>query len=68
MTTIKKMQHDGKSQEEIDKKREEMKMFAEWYKNPLIRFGMTLLEIFPVGLVITLIAAGILRKKEVLPA
>ena len=66
--TIKKMQHDGKSQEEIDKKREEMKMFAEWYKNPFIRFGMTLLEIFPVGLVITLISAGILRKKEVLPA
>lgn len=66
--TIKKMQHDGKSQEEIDKKLEEMKMFAEWYKNPLIRFGMTLLEIFPVGLVITLISAGLLRKKEILPA
>lgn len=66
--TIKKMQHDGKSQEEIDKKLEEMKMFAEWYKNPFLRFGMTLMEIFPVGLVITLISAGILRKKEVLPA
>ncbi|MFA6440364.1 MAG: DUF4199 domain-containing protein [Bacteriovoracaceae bacterium] len=66
--TIKKMQHDGKSQEEIQKKREEMKMFAEMYKNPLIRFGMTLLEIFPVGLVITLVSAGILRKKAILPA
>lgn len=66
--TIKKMQHAGKSQEEINKKREEMKMFAEWYKNPFIRFGMTLMEIFPVGLVITLISAGILRRKEVLPA
>lgn len=66
--TIKKMQHEGKSQEEIEKKREEMKMFAEMYKNPFIRFGMTLLEIFPIGLLITLISAGILRKKEVLPA
>lgn len=66
--TIKKMQHEGKTQEEIEKKREEMKMFAEMYKNPFIRFGMTLLEIFPVGLVITLISAGVLRKKEILPA
>lgn len=65
--TIKKMQHDGKSQEAINEKLEEMKMFTELYKNPFIRFGMTLLEIFPVGLVITLVSAGILRKKEVLP-
>jgi hypothetical protein len=40
----------------------------EMYQNPLIRFGMTLMEIFPVGLVITLITAGVLRKKEILPA
>ncbi|MFA6456481.1 MAG: DUF4199 domain-containing protein [Bacteroidota bacterium] len=66
--TIKKLQHEGKSQEEIEKKREEMKMFTELYKNPFIRFGMTLMEIFPVGLVITLVAAGILRKKTILPA
>lgn len=65
--TVKKMTHDGKTQEQIDAKLEEMKSFAEMYKNPFIRFGMTLMEIFPVGLVIALISAGILRKKEVLP-
>lgn len=65
--TVKKMKHDGKTQEQIDAKLEEMKSFAEMYKNPFIRFGMTLMEIFPVGLVIALISAGILRKKEVLP-
>ncbi len=65
---IKKMQHDGKSQQEIAKKTEEMKSMAEMYKNPFIRFGMTLMEIFPVGLAITLISAGILRKKAILPA
>jgi hypothetical protein len=64
----KKMQHDGKSQEEINKKLEELKSMAEMYKNPFIRYGMTLAEIFPVGLVIALISAGILRKKEILPA
>jgi len=59
---LKKMQSEGKPQEVIDKKREEMKALAEMYKNPFIRFGMTLAEIFPVGLAITLISAGILRK------
>jgi len=39
----------------------------EMYKNPFIRFGMTLMEIFPVGLIISLISAGLLRKKEFLP-
>jgi hypothetical protein len=29
---------------------------------------MTFLEIFPVGLLITLITAGLLRKSEFLPA
>lgn len=66
--TAKKMQHEGKSQEETDKKLGEMKSFAEMYKNPFIRYGITLMEIFPIGLVITLISAGVLRKKEMLPA
>jgi hypothetical protein len=45
-------------------------MDALWesYKNPVIRFGFTLMEIVPVGLVLTLISAGLLRKKEFLPA
>jgi Protein of unknown function (DUF4199) len=38
----------------------------EMYKNPAIRFGMTLMEIFPVGLAISLLSAGLLRKKEFL--
>ncbi|MDP1677828.1 MAG: DUF4199 domain-containing protein [Bacteroidota bacterium] len=65
--TAKKMKHDGKSQEEIAKKLEEMKSLAEMYKNPFIRFGITLMEIFPIGLAIALISAGVLRKKEILP-
>jgi fumarate reductase subunit C len=56
------------SEVEIQKAKDEWAGFLEMYKNPFVRFGMTLVEIFPVGLVITLICAALLRKKEFLPA
>ncbi|MFA6541246.1 MAG: DUF4199 domain-containing protein [Bacteroidota bacterium] len=65
---VKQMQQNGKSQAEIDTKVEELKSMGEVYKNPFIRFGISLTEIFPIGLAIALISAGILRKKEILPA
>jgi len=52
--------------DEIDRTRNEMAAFAEMYKNPLIRFGMTLAEILPVGILVTFLSASILRRKEVL--
>jgi hypothetical protein len=45
-----------------------MSQMKEWYKNPILRFGMTLTEVLPVGILIALLSAGILRKKGVLPA
>jgi zinc transporter ZupT len=65
---IAKMKQEGAAQEKIDAKIKEMESMKEMYKNPFMRYGMTLAEIFPVGLVIALISAGILRKKESLPA
>lgn len=38
------------------------------HKNPVVRFGMTLAIILPVGIVIALISAAVLRKREFLPA
>jgi hypothetical protein len=38
------------------------------YENPFIRFPMTLMEIAPVGILISLISAGLLRMKGFLPA
>lgn len=39
----------------------------EMYKNPLVRFAFTSIEVLPVGLIITLLSATLLRRKEVLP-
>jgi len=64
---IKKQRESGATEEMIKATQKEMADFTELYKNPVIRFGMTLLEIFPVGLLITLICAALLRRKEILP-
>lgn len=66
---VDKMVSDGASQAEIDDTRAEMESFNELYdESLLIRFGVTLMEILPVGVVITFLSAALLRKREVLPA
>jgi hypothetical protein len=62
--TLNKMKAKGASPAEIDQKAKEMADMAEIYKNPVIRFGFTVLEILPVGIVITLVCAAGLRKKD----
>ncbi len=46
----------------------EMEQMKAQYGNPLFRLPMTFIEIFPVGLIIAVIAAGALKKSELLPA
>lgn len=58
---------DGASQAEIDAAIIQLEEFGNMYRNPVIRFCMVTMEIFPVGLIVTLISAGLLRKKEFLP-
>jgi hypothetical protein len=65
---IDKVKASGADAAAIEAARAEMAQFAALYSNPLIRFGMTLSEILPVGIIVTLISAGILRKREILPA
>ena len=65
---VEKAKSEAKDETELRVAMQEIEQFNEWYKNPLLRFGMTLMEILPVGIVITLISALLLRKKEVLPS
>ncbi len=46
----------------------EMAQLKERYANPLFRLPMTFLEIFPVGLLISLLAAAVLRNSKFMPA
>jgi hypothetical protein len=63
-----KMKNDGASEAEMEKARVEGERFMELYENFFVRFGMTLMEILPVGAVVTLISAALLRRREILPA
>lgn len=65
---IEGMKKAGASEAEIAKAEKEMADFGEMYKNFFVRFGFTLLEILPVGVVVTLISAALLRRREMLPA
>ena len=53
----------GLSAKEIEAKMNEMNSMVEMYKNPLWKFTFTFLEIFPVGLIVSLISALVLKKK-----
>jgi len=65
---INKLRENGAPPDAIAQKAKEMADIKEMHKNPLLRFGMTLAIILPVGIIITLISAAVLRKKEFLPA
>ena len=62
--TIEKLRAAGAAPEEISRQMQENEKFLRWYKNPLIRYAMAFMEAFPVGLLITLISALILRRKQ----
>lgn len=61
---IKEMAAEGKSAAEIQAAATQMKQWAEWYKNPFINMAITYTEILPLGILISLISALILKKKQ----
>jgi Protein of unknown function (DUF4199) len=60
---LQKMQAADATAAAIQEKSEELNKLKVMYKNPLFNAAMTFIEPFPVGLVITLLSAAILRKK-----
>jgi hypothetical protein len=58
----------GASATELEQVRADVESFLRMYANPLIRLPITFVEMFPLGLVISLISAGLLRNSRFLPA
>jgi hypothetical protein len=60
---VDKLRASGATAAAVTAKTEEMAHFKKLYANPFFNVGMTFMEIFPVGLLVTLVSAGILRRK-----
>jgi hypothetical protein len=67
-TMIEQKRAAGASAAELAKVTAEMEQFKVQYANPLFRWPMTFIEIFPVGVLVSLISAGLLRSPRFLPA
>jgi hypothetical protein len=58
----------GVSPAELEKIIADTQAFVRRYANPFFRMPITFLEMFPVGVLISLISAAVLRNSRVLPA
>lgn len=57
----------GASAAELAKYAAELESFRVQYANPLYRMPMTFTEIFPVGLLVSLVSAALLRNPRFMP-
>jgi hypothetical protein len=62
--SVEQLKSSGISDQDLSEKIAEMDRFAELYKNPLVKVGITFLEIFPVGLIVSLTSSLILKRTD----
>jgi hypothetical protein len=62
--TLDNLRKEGATPQKIAAAEKQMASFKEWYRNPILNVGVTFLEIFPGGLIVTLVSAAILRRNE----
>ena len=62
---VNKLRAKGASDAAIAAKVKEMEEFKTMYANPAYNAALTFAEPFPVGLIVTLVSAGILRRRRV---
>ena len=63
MHQLEKLEAANTAREEIEEQMADLEAMFEIYENPVARAGITLMEIFPVGLVITLLSSFLLKTK-----
>jgi uncharacterized membrane protein (DUF485 family) len=62
--SVEKMRKSGATDAQIAAKTKEMAEFKEMYKNPVMSIAFTFLEPLPVGILFTLVAAGVLSRQR----
>jgi hypothetical protein len=60
---VEKLKTSGASAAAVQAQLEQLKKYKQMYENPLFNAAVTFIEPFPIGLVITLISAAVLKKK-----
>ncbi|HEX8171027.1 MAG TPA: DUF4199 domain-containing protein [Thermoanaerobaculia bacterium] len=59
-----KLRKEGASAEQMAAKAKDMQQMKDILENPVLNVAMTFIEPFPVGLVVTLVSAAVLRKRN----
>jgi hypothetical protein len=60
---VERVRASGASPERIDEARRQAASFKEMYDKPLMNVALTFTEPFPIGLLVSLISAAVLRKQ-----
>jgi hypothetical protein len=60
---VERAKASGANQQRMEETQRQAKQFKQMYSNPAINVALTFMEVFPIGLGVTLLSAGILRKK-----
>ncbi len=61
---LEKARKGGATPAQLEAQRKDMAEFMEMYRNPLVNMAITFLEPLPVGLVFTLVTAGIVGRRR----
>ncbi len=65
--SVEKARRSGATDAQIAARMKEMADYTEMYRKPLVNVALTFLEPLPVGLLFTLVAAGVLSRKRRAP-
>lgn len=60
---LEKARQGGASEADLARQAEDLRTFAVMYQNPLVNIAFSLLEPLPVGVVSTLVTAGVLGRR-----
>lgn len=61
---VEKAKASGATDAQVAARMKQMAEFKEMYKNPLVNIALTFLEPLPVGILFTLVSAGVLSRKR----